>query len=163
MAGRRKKPLLVTFKDKIWKKINSWRGRALSKTGTSTLIAWCLYMVPNNWVWNGLKDTPLSIASWVVQMIVEWCVVNQLQQQTRPQTNVVTQQRRQCPCVGCWKCNVDASFFKVSGSTGWNWCVRNSEGSFIAAGTNLCKHNLTTLEGASLDILEALREANSRS
>jgi hypothetical protein len=39
-------------------------------------------------VWNGLKDTPLNIASWVVQMIVEWRVVNQLQQQMQQQTDV---------------------------------------------------------------------------
>jgi hypothetical protein len=44
-------------------------------------------MAPNNWVWNGLKDTPLSIAFWVVQMIVEWRVVNQLQQ-TQQQIDV---------------------------------------------------------------------------
>ncbi|MCI48709.1 cytochrome P450, partial [Trifolium medium] len=102
---------------------------------------------------------PPSIATRAAQLIGDWRAVNTLQQQSQHLPTATDQQQWRCPRVGWWKCNVDASFFEASGSTGWSWCVCNSEGAFIAAGTNICTHNLTTMEGEAMTILEALREA----
>jgi ribonuclease HI len=57
---------------------------------------------------------------------------------------------------------VDASLSQNPSITGWDWCVCNSIGSFVAAGTNSCEQNFTVAEGEAMAILEAMREANSR-
>jgi hypothetical protein len=41
MIGRNKKAIFSYIKDRIWKKINSWRGRALSKAGKEIMICKC--------------------------------------------------------------------------------------------------------------------------
>jgi ribonuclease HI len=46
--------------------------------------------------------------------------------------------------------------------TGWSWCVRDSNGAFVAPGTNNCRHILTVVEGEAMTILEAMREAISK-
>ncbi|GAU28141.1 hypothetical protein TSUD_295800 [Trifolium subterraneum] len=40
MVGRSKKAIFSYIKDRIWKRINSWRGRALSKAGKEIMIKW---------------------------------------------------------------------------------------------------------------------------
>ncbi|MCI73521.1 hypothetical protein A2U01_0094785, partial [Trifolium medium] len=42
----------------------------------------------------------------------------------------------QRPRNGLWKCNVDASVSQSSSTIGWGWCMQNSDGYFVAAGTN---------------------------
>ncbi|MCI75075.1 hypothetical protein A2U01_0096342, partial [Trifolium medium] len=68
-------------------------------------------------------------------MTQEWQAVNEVQQhQTRTTpAPVLALQRWQQPHVRWWKCNVDASFFDTSGHTGWSWCIRDSDGNFVAA------------------------------
>ncbi|GAU41353.1 hypothetical protein TSUD_390390 [Trifolium subterraneum] len=66
-------------------------------------------------------------------------------------------------CSDRWlKCNVDASFSQASGHMGWGWCLRNSNGVFVAAGINMSTHKLTIVEGEAMAILEAMCEAISR-
>jgi hypothetical protein len=43
----------------------------------------------------------------------------------------------------------------------WGWCLRNSDGAFIAVGTNVSMHQFSTLEGEVMALLEAIREASS--
>ncbi|GAU47118.1 hypothetical protein TSUD_98950 [Trifolium subterraneum] len=40
MVGRSKKAIFSYIKDRIWKRMNSWRGRALSKAGKEIMIKW---------------------------------------------------------------------------------------------------------------------------
>jgi hypothetical protein len=47
MVGRSKKATFGYIKDKIWKKINSWRGRALSKAGKDVMIKSVLQSIPS--------------------------------------------------------------------------------------------------------------------
>ncbi|GAU35032.1 hypothetical protein TSUD_103550 [Trifolium subterraneum] len=46
MVGRSKKALFSYIKDRIWKRINSWRGRALSKAGKEIMIKSVLQAIP---------------------------------------------------------------------------------------------------------------------
>jgi ribonuclease HI len=46
MVGRSKKATFGYIKDRIWKKINSWRGRALSKAGKDVMIKSVLQSIP---------------------------------------------------------------------------------------------------------------------
>ncbi|MCH90826.1 putative ribonuclease H protein, partial [Trifolium medium] len=47
MVGRSKKDTFGYVKDRIWKKINSWRGRALSKAGKEIMIKSVLQAIPS--------------------------------------------------------------------------------------------------------------------
>jgi ribonuclease HI len=145
-------------------------------TGAVAMIMWCLWYNRNNCVWNGTNDTARDVASRAVYLLQEWRAVHHVQQHnTPPSTTAVSsptesQQlsprseptRWQHPPPEWWKCNVDASFSQGPCATGWGWCIRNSTGSFIAAGTSSRRHNFTVPEGEALAILEAMRVASSR-
>ncbi|CAJ2652454.1 unnamed protein product [Trifolium pratense] len=47
MIGRKKKAVFAYIKDRIWKRINSWRGRALSKAGKEVMIKSVLQAIPS--------------------------------------------------------------------------------------------------------------------
>jgi hypothetical protein len=47
MIGRKKKGVFAFIKDRIWKRINSWRGRALSKAGKEVMIKSVLQAIPS--------------------------------------------------------------------------------------------------------------------
>ncbi|PNX70556.1 ribonuclease H, partial [Trifolium pratense] len=47
MIGRSKKAIFSYIKDRIWKKVNSWRGRALSKAGKEVMIKSVLQAIPS--------------------------------------------------------------------------------------------------------------------
>ncbi|PNY14675.1 ribonuclease H [Trifolium pratense] len=46
MIGRKKKHIFAFIKDRIWKRINSWRGRALSRAGKEVMIKSVLQAIP---------------------------------------------------------------------------------------------------------------------
>jgi ribonuclease HI len=62
----------------------------------------------------------------------------------------------QQPPFGYLKCNVNASFFNITGATGWEWFLRDHYGRFKLAGTNLVSSTLITLEGEAVAIIEAM-------
>jgi hypothetical protein len=47
MVGRSKKATFSYVKDRIWRKINSWRGRSLSKAGKDVMIKSVLQSIPS--------------------------------------------------------------------------------------------------------------------
>jgi hypothetical protein len=47
MIGRKKKVIFAYIKDRIWKRINSWRGRALSRAGKEVMVKSVLQAIPS--------------------------------------------------------------------------------------------------------------------
>ncbi|MCH93169.1 RNA-directed DNA polymerase (Reverse transcriptase), partial [Trifolium medium] len=47
MIGRKKRDIFAYIKDRVWKRINSWRGRALSKAGKEVMIKSVLQAIPS--------------------------------------------------------------------------------------------------------------------
>jgi ribonuclease HI len=47
MIGRKKKEVFAFIKDRIWKRINSWRGKALSRAGKEIMIKSVLQAIPS--------------------------------------------------------------------------------------------------------------------
>jgi hypothetical protein len=47
MVGRSKKATFGYVKDSVWRKINSWRGRSLSKAGKEVMIKSVLQAIPS--------------------------------------------------------------------------------------------------------------------
>ncbi|GAU45528.1 hypothetical protein TSUD_400750 [Trifolium subterraneum] len=57
MVGRSKKAIFSYIKDRIWKRINSWRGRALSKAGKEIMIKSVLQAIPSYVMSYGCKTS----------------------------------------------------------------------------------------------------------
>jgi hypothetical protein len=47
MIGRKKKEIFAYIKDRIWKRINAWRGRMLSRAGKEIMIKSVLQAIPS--------------------------------------------------------------------------------------------------------------------
>ena len=47
MIGRKKKDIFAYIKDRLWRRINSWRGRALSRAGKEIMIKSVLQAIPS--------------------------------------------------------------------------------------------------------------------
>ncbi|CAJ2662609.1 unnamed protein product [Trifolium pratense] len=47
MIGRKKRDVFAFIKDRLWKRINSWRGRALSRAGKEVMIKSVLQAIPS--------------------------------------------------------------------------------------------------------------------
>ncbi|PNX71244.1 ribonuclease H, partial [Trifolium pratense] len=47
MVGRKKKHIFAFLKDRIWKRINAWRGRSLSRAGKEVMIKSVLQAIPS--------------------------------------------------------------------------------------------------------------------
>jgi hypothetical protein len=47
MIGRKKKTIFAYLKDRIWKRMNSWRGRALSRVRKEIMIKSVLQTIPS--------------------------------------------------------------------------------------------------------------------
>jgi ribonuclease HI len=176
-------PRVLTFNNAKAIIFDICKTESVEVTGAVAMIVWCLWYNRNNRVWNGLHDTARDVASRAVYMLQEWRAVNHLQQYNIPASTPAVSlnnhspmsaseplqhslrselMRWQQPHPDWWKCNVDASFSQGPCATGWGWCIRNSTGSFIAAGTSSRRHNFTVPEGEALAILEAMRVASSR-
>jgi ribonuclease HI len=159
------------------------KNESVEVAGAVAMTLWCLWNNRNNCVWNGIKHTAKEVASRAAHMLHDWRAINLLQQHntqtvfavlhnSQPSSSLVPNPhqlvnnsdppRWQRPRPDWWKCNVDASFIQGPYATGLGWCIRNSNGSFIVAGTNSHKHHFTVPEGEALAILEALRVASSR-
>jgi hypothetical protein len=67
MVGRSKKATFGFIKDRIWKRINSWRGRALSKAGKDVMIKSVLQAIPSYFM--SVYLIPDSIISDIERMI----------------------------------------------------------------------------------------------
>ncbi|GAU43459.1 hypothetical protein TSUD_140970 [Trifolium subterraneum] len=158
------------------------KNESAATAGNIAMIVWSIWFSRNNWVWDDIRETARDVAMRADHMIKEWRAVNLAQQAVNLSPVVTSQLRRSAPANpnleadsqaavqqrwqkprdGWWKCNVDVSLSQIPGATGWGWCVRNSVGLFVAAGTNNCMHKYTAAEGEATTILEAMREAISR-
>jgi hypothetical protein len=47
MVGRKKKSVFAYIKDRVWKRINSWKGKALSRAGKEVMIKSVLQAIPS--------------------------------------------------------------------------------------------------------------------
>ena len=47
MIGRDKRSVFAFIKDRIWRRINAWKGRALSKAGKEVMIKYVLQSIPS--------------------------------------------------------------------------------------------------------------------
>ncbi|XP_058733174.1 uncharacterized protein LOC131604770 [Vicia villosa] len=63
------------------------------------------------------------------------------------------------PHPGWLKCNVDAGFNAILGTTNGGWCARDSGGRFMVAGTLWNRRNFSIVEAKAIALKEAIQGA----
>jgi hypothetical protein len=73
MIGRSKKATFSYIKDKIWRKINSWRGRSLSKAGKEVMVKSVLQAIPSYIM--SIYNIPSTTITEIERMFNAFCWV----------------------------------------------------------------------------------------
>ncbi|KAK2419171.1 hypothetical protein QL285_041294 [Trifolium repens] len=118
------------------------RNESNLEAGKVDVLLWFAWQNRNNKVWNDTCIHAQQVGHQAARHWHEWAAIHGLlhEQQQQPQnvsaatTTVLWQQ----PPTGYYKCNVDASFYNLAGSTGWGWVLRDSHGCFKLAALILC-------------------------
>lgn len=120
------------------------------------MVIWSIWHSGNDKLWNDL-DTPSSQIvcnanlfhfEWFQARASPHCISS-----LAPSVPVTTWSH---PPFGCYKCNVDASFFKDSGVTGFGLCIRDDQGTSVFARTAWVPHLLPISLGEAMGLLQAL-------
>jgi ribonuclease HI len=134
--------------------------------GKFATLLWFAWQNRNNKVWNDNSLQARQIGNQAATHWHDWAVIHGLfLDQEQPASSAPADQSAtswQQPPHGYLKCNVDASFFNMAGSTGWGWVLRDSSGEFNLAGTNIVNTPYSVLKGEALALLEAMKEAAQR-
>jgi hypothetical protein len=117
------------------------RHESSTLAGKFATLLWFAWQNRNNKVWKDDSLQARQIGNQAVKFWHEWASINGLlHDRDQPVLNATATQATagwQQPPLGYLKCNVDASFYNLAGSTGWGWVLRDSNGDFKLAGTNI--------------------------
>jgi ribonuclease HI len=134
--------------------------------GKVAVLLWVAWQNRNNKVWNDTCIQAQQLGYQAARYWHDWAVVNSLlQDQLQPAPNATAATNTvlwQQPPQGYLKCNVDASFYNLAGSTGWGWVLRDAHGGFKLAGSNIVPTTFSVLEGEALALVEAMEEVIQR-
>jgi hypothetical protein len=134
--------------------------------GKFATLLWFAWQNRNNKVWNDNSLQARQIGNQAAKHWHEWAVIHGLlldqEQPAHSATAATSATNWQQPLHGYLKCNVDASFYNLAGSTGWGWVLRDSSGEFKLAGTNIVNTPFSVLEGEAMALVEAMEEVIQR-
>ncbi|XP_073313582.1 uncharacterized protein [Primulina huaijiensis] len=142
-----------SFTQWLFKIIQDLSGADLRKFVT---ILWAIWKQRNSALWTNHLDTPIRMVVTAVSFLYDCISLAKSNKEihdasTRKQYGSWTP-----PPSGTVKCNIDAAFFDDIKSAGISMVVRNEEGRFLMARTNLIKGLCCVREGEAIGLLEAL-------
>jgi ribonuclease HI len=142
------------------------RNESKMDAGKVAVLLYCAWQNRNNKVWTDNCLHAQQLGFHASRVWLDWATVHGLheeQQQRAPPTTAASSCFHwQQPPHGYYKCNVDASFYNLAGSTGWGWVLRDSHGYFKLAGSNIVATTFSVLEGEALALVEAMNEVIQR-
>jgi ribonuclease HI len=136
--------------------------------GRFAVLMWHIWQNRNDMVWNSHSNTASTVGQQAITAWQAWNTANQQlhhrqMQQTRVQQNRVDSSVTWTkPPLGWLKCNVDAGFSFADGVTTTASCFRDGNGSLICAQTQRYQAKMSTLEGESLALLDAVLLAHRK-
>jgi ribonuclease HI len=134
--------------------------------GQAAVLLWFAWQNRNNKVWNDTCSQARQIGHQAAQYWFQWATVHGLLQDQQQQNNPVPAATSllswQQPPHGYYKCNVDASFYNLTASTGWGWVLRDAHGGFKLAGSNIVPTTFSVIEGEAMALMEAMEEVIHR-
>ncbi|XP_058733327.1 uncharacterized protein LOC131604930 [Vicia villosa] len=110
----------------------------------------------NNMIWNNESDTYSKLGLSAFCSWQEWFVAQDIGNRDQVRPYPLTWNP---PLEGRLKCNVDAGFNIIRGSTNRGWCIRDHLGHFISAGTAWDFGSFPILEAEALALKEAILSA----
>jgi hypothetical protein len=132
----------------------------MSTSGKVAMLSWVLWNNRNNWVWNQTKESGQQLGYKAIRLWNEWNEVQSISNGLRGQEQHRLQWQK--PQQLWLKCNVDAGFHHESERTSVGWCVRDTMGRFILAGSSWMNGKCALMEGEALAVLEAMNEMHQR-
>jgi ribonuclease HI len=136
--------------------------------GKCATLLWFAWQNRNNKVWNNDSLHARQIGDHAARFWCEWAATRGLlHDHEQPLSSAAAPAEQhattwQQPPLGYLKCNVDASFYNLAGSTGWGWILRDSNGDFKLAGTNIVNTPFSVVEGEAMALAEAMKEMLQR-
>ncbi|KAK2390980.1 hypothetical protein QL285_064484 [Trifolium repens] len=134
--------------------------------GKVAVLLWYAWQNRNNKVWNDTCMHAQQLGQQAARYWYDWAAIHGLlheqHQHVHIDTAAATTAFWQQPPHGYLKCNVDASFYNLAGSTGWGWVLRDAHGDFKLAGSNIVSTTLSVLEGEAMALVEAMEEVIRR-
>jgi ribonuclease HI len=134
--------------------------------GQAAVLLWFAWQNRNNKVWNDTCSQARQIGHQAAQYWFQWATVHGLLQDQQQQNNPVPAATSLLswhqPPHGYYKCNVDASFYNLTASTGWGWVLRDAHGGFKLAGSNIVPTTFSVIEGEAMALMEAMEEVIHR-
>ncbi|XP_058783839.1 uncharacterized protein LOC131658576 [Vicia villosa] len=107
-------------------------------------------------VWNNEKEEASRLGWLAFHRWQEWFNIQQVLSNNNNLHHALTWS----PLEEDWvKCNVDAGFNSLLGTTNRGWCIRGAGGSFIHAGVAWDSRNLSILEAEAMALKEAIQDS----
>ncbi|CAJ2656360.1 unnamed protein product [Trifolium pratense] len=109
-----------------------------------------------------LQSLELQVGRAAFDHWSEWFAVHKMRSTDDHYVPLLSTDRWEKPRLEWLKCNVDAAFFVDSGRTTMSACFRNSSSEFTAGITKWQRMVLSTEEGETWTLLQAMNEAKHR-
>ncbi|XP_058785019.1 uncharacterized protein LOC131659924 [Vicia villosa] len=110
----------------------------------------------NNVVWNNEQQEASTLGMQAFYRWQDWYSAQKWNQINNSDQVIIAWNP---PDTGWLKCNVDAGFNHIHGTTNRGWCVRDNRGRFILAGTAWDSNFRSIVEAEALALKEAILDA----
>ncbi|GAU24354.1 hypothetical protein TSUD_49430 [Trifolium subterraneum] len=136
IIGREKKSIFSFIQDRIWKKIQSWNSRSLSRAGKKVLIKAVVQAIP-------CAIDLIGDYKWCCSALATPQSLSHVQMWGKPEENWL-------------KCNIDGALFTSEGKFGIGICFRDNHGFLVKAHTMVFPFEVTTTECEASALKHAL-------
>jgi hypothetical protein len=130
--------------------------------GIFAVLVWVLWQNRNDKVWTDTMTQSRNLGIKARHLWTEWNAVQQIQHVARQNEQHQAATTWQKPPQDWYKCNVDAGFHRDINKTSTSWCVRDSLGRFVMAGTTWLEGSCSIIEGEAMALQEALQAMQVR-
>ncbi|GAU38878.1 hypothetical protein TSUD_67410 [Trifolium subterraneum] len=130
--------------------------------GRVAALCWSLWHHRNDVVWNNNRSLPNQVGRIAYNAWIDWFAVHHLKYDENHIPAQSTTDRWEKPRIGWVKCNVDAAFIGEARVTTTGACFRDPVGNFVAGFMQRQHTTLSTVEGETWELLQAMKEANRR-
>jgi len=132
---------------------NSLQVLSNSKASLFSCVLWSIWKQRNNKVWDDIVDAQSFVLERAKSLLFDW----ELAQKNKLSLNNVTNIKTQAQLPRLTKCNIDASFPNGENKTGIGICIRDDDGAFVLARTELYAPRCGVHIGEALGLLSALQ------
>ena len=122
-----------------------------------SVTLWSIWKHMNNKLWNNIVETIQLIGDQAVAFLNSWRNVQETRIRGSPVNSQSDLSQWSKPCVGRFKCNVDASFSASLNKVGFGACIRDANENYLISGIECFTPLLDVEMGEAIGLLHAMR------